>query len=546
MKKVLLVMLGAVPSLFAMPQNIQDAKKLIYYEKYKTAENSLQQLVKTEPANAEAWYWLSQACLPLNEVAELRNALSAAPAETRKAPYYQVAYGHLLLAENKKDSAAVYFQQALDETKEKDANILAAVANAHITTKAGDGQYAAQLLEKATKREKKDPYLYTLWGDAYRKQGLGSEAYKTYQQALDNDNKYAPALYRMGKIFVSQKNPEMYLDYFNKTLAADSNYTPALYELYYHYYFTDAKKAMDYFTSYMAKSDRNINNDYLYTDLLYLNKQYDAAISNAQQFSTQVKDSMPRLYKLMAYSYAGLKDTANALTCMSRYFAKEADSNMVAKDFETMATLYDATPGKEDSAIIYYAKTVDKIKDSNTLFQYYKKLADLSKNRKDYAGQANWLGKYYLQNSKAGNVDLFNWGIANIKAENYVQADTVFGLYIEKYPEQSFGYYWRARANAAQDTTMEKGLAVPWYTKLIEVLNADTTGKANKKWEVEAYGYLAAYETNVAKDYKAAIEKLHKILEIDPANKDAQSYISILEKKLASERDTGSTGGSRK
>jgi tetratricopeptide (TPR) repeat protein len=344
----------------------------------------------------------------------------------------------------------------------------------------------------------------------------------------------------MGKIFVSQKNPEMYVEYFTKALQADSNYAPALYEMYYHYYFIDAQKAMDFFKQYMTKCDDNANNHYLYTDLLYLNKQYEAAINNAQQFPEKTRDSMPRLYKLLAYCYAAQKDTATALANMSKYFAKEPDSNLVAKDFETMASLYAATPGKEDSALAYYIKTVDKIKDSNTIYSYYKKLADTYKGRKDYSGQALWLGKYYMGNSKAGNVDLFNWGIAHIKAAEYTQADTVFGRYIEKYPEQSFGYYWRARANSLQDTSMEKGLAVPWYTRLADILEKDTTGKANKKWQIEAYGYLAAYETNTEKDYKSAIEKLKKILEIDPGNKDAQQYISVLEKKVSSEKDTSS------
>ena len=119
----------------------------------------------------------------------------------------------------------------------------------------------------------------------------------------------------------------------------------------------------------------------------------------------------------------------------------------------------------------------------------------------------------------------------------------MFGLYIHKYPEQAFGYYWRARANASLDSTMEKGLAIPWYTQLINIIEKDSanaSNKTNKKWMIEGYGYLAAYETNEAKDYKTAIEHLQKILQLDPANKDAQQYLTVLEKKVASSRDTGS------
>ncbi len=119
--------------------------------------------------------------------------------------------------------------------------------------------------------------------------------HKTYAAALDKDGRYAAALYRMGKIFVSQKNPEMYLKYFNQALEADSSYAPAVYELYYHYYFTEPQKAMEYFKQYVAKSDPSKTNDVLYTDLLYLNKQYQDAISNAQQLlgRNNNADSMP-------------------------------------------------------------------------------------------------------------------------------------------------------------------------------------------------------------------------------------------------------------
>ncbi|WP_315822882.1 hypothetical protein [Paraflavitalea speifideaquila] len=93
-------------------------------------------------------------------------------------------------------------------------------------------------------------------------------------------------------------------------------------------------------------------------------------------------DSMPRLYKLMAYSYMGLKDTTQALHSMTTYFAQEDDSNFVVKDYEVMADLYSATAGKEDSALVFYQTAVTKITDSAALFNYYKKLSDLYKDKK--------------------------------------------------------------------------------------------------------------------------------------------------------------------
>ncbi len=245
----------------------------------------------------------------------------------------------------------------------------------------------------------------------------------------------------------------------------------------------------------------------------------------------------------MAYSYLGLKDSANAMTSMNRYFSKEVDTNMVAKDYEVMADLYAGVAGKQDSAIAYYLKTVEMAKDQPDKFHFYKKLSDLYKDQKDYLNQAKWLGMFFTPIIQRRPISICSTGVLPIsRQKHYDQADTVFGTYILKYPDQAFGYYWRARVNSLSDSTMEKGSAIPWYSKLISMIETDTANKTNKKWLIEAYGYVAAYQTNQIKDYKAATENLKKILAIDPGNKDAQQYIIVLEKKISADNNNSTTG----
>lgn len=535
MKTKLILIGGLLSSTVMVAQSVQDATQLIYHERYQSAKATLQKTLQADPNNAEAWYRLSQAYLPLKENQQLGDTLQLASADVKNSAWYKVAYGQLLLTRNSTDSARWYFDQAIGDGRKKDPAILLAVAHAYISEKNGDANAALLVLSQAGKKDTDDPAFNVLRGNAYRKLANGTEAYRAYQSALNADGKNAEALFQMGKIFVAQQNAATYLEYFNKAVTADPLYAPAWYELYYDAYFKDPKQALDYFRQYLSVSDYNPDNEYQHIDLVYLNKKYDSAIAMASNTLAGLPaDSMPRLHKLLAYSYLGLQDTAKALNSMTTYFAKANDSNFVVKDYEVMADLYNATPGKEDSALVFYQTAVTKITDSAALFNYYKKLSDLYKDKKDNANQAIWLGKYYTNNDKATNIDLFNWGIAHFKAEQYEQADTVFGKYVEKYPEQSFGYYWRARANSLKDSAMEKGIAISHYEKLIEVLQKDsaTASATNKKWLVEAYGYLAAYETNEEKDYDDAIGHLQKILEIDPANKDAQQYISILEKKV--------------
>ena len=195
-----------------------------------------------------------------------------------------------------------------------------------------------------------------------------------------------------------------------------------------------------------------------------------------------------------------------------------------------MARLFVADE-KPDSAMVYFSKLVAIEKDSVALYPHYKTLASFAHDLKNYTEEAKWLAKYYQGNSKATNIDLFNWGIAHYRAEQYANADSVFGIYVKDHPEQGFGYYWQARSKAMLDKEMVQGLAVPAYQKLIEVNQTDTANSNYKKWMVEAYGYIAAYNANTKKDYAQAISYFQKLLEVDPENADAKKYISLLEKR---------------
>jgi tetratricopeptide (TPR) repeat protein len=225
---------------------------------------------------------------------------------------------------------------------------------------------------------------------------------------------------------------------------------------------------------------------------------------------------------------------SKALQYMQQYFSKQTDSGFVTKDFETMGDIYDKLAGKQDSAARYYTLACSMEKDSTLRIPYYKKLCDIYKAEKNYPEQANWLGKYYQHNARATNLDLFNWGLANYMAQDYKMADSVFGMYESKYPEQSFGYYWRARSNAAIDTSMLTGIAIPHYTKFVEMTEKDTANAVNRRHLIESYGYLAAYKANTEKNYAEAIAWFEKLLSLDPGNKDAQRYIDILKKNMGS------------
>ncbi len=537
MKKVISIT-GMLFSVVAtMAQTTQDAQQLLYHERYNSAITALHTVLRANPNDEGAWLLLTHAYLENKQVKQIKDSLLQAPATLREKPLLTSAYGHILLAEKNPDSAKYYFDKALKDTKMKDPATLLEVAQAHVNVKEGDAAYAIDLLNKAIKRDEKNPALYVALGDAYRKMQDGGQAFKAYEDALEKDKNYAVANYKIGKIYTSQANAEMYLDYFNKAVAADPQYAPALYELYYHYYFKDAPKAMQYLQQYISAVDTDIKNDVLLTDMLYVSKQYDAAIEKAKQLiAVNGNNAAPRLYKLIGYSYKESGRPADALGYMEQYFKAQQDTGLIVKDFEAMADIYTAIGGKEDSVVAYYAKAANIEKDDKKKAAYYKTIGSLYKKIKDYNNEAYWLGKYYAVTANTTNVDLFNWGIAYFLGKNFNMADSIFNIYETKYPEEEFGYYWSARSAAGIDTSMEQGLAVPHYTNLIKLLSGTDTAddisldNTKKKHLVEAYGYIAAYKANTEKNYEEAIDYFEKLLALEPANADAKRYVDILKK----------------
>lgn len=529
-----------IPSV-AFSQTPEQGKEHFYYQRYESAEKAFHQVLKADAANAEAWSLLVRTYIMEGREKKATDTLLQAPESIKQDPYYDIAIGTSMLSIGDTMGAKSRFMQALEKTKNRNADVMAAIAAANIESPVGDDPFAISLLDKAIKKDKKNAALYSLMGRAFRKQHKGGDAYQSFINAINKDDAFAEAYYELGRIFLSQKNAEMYLDYFQKAIRADQAYAPAYQALYDHYLYIEPEKAREYFQQYTANADRSVQQDYSYTDLLYLTRKYDSAIVYAQRLLKEQNDAPARLYKLIGYSYLEKADTGSALGYMQQYFGREADSNFVVKDFETMGMLYSNVAGREDSTMHYYKQAAALSTDPAIKNNYYRQLAKLAGKIKDHTAEAQWLGQVYATDPRATNVTLFNWGLAAYKAADYTQADSVFALYTEKYQDQGYGYYWRARANAAIDTAMEQGLAIPHYQKLIEVIDKDTLTDSDKKWMKEAYGYLASYEANTEKDYPEAISYFEKLLEIDPENEQVQRNIDILEKNLAI-REKSETG----
>lgn len=530
----------------AAAQTLEDGKKFMYYERFKSAKEVFEKLVAAKPSDADAAYWLGQAYLGLEDVASAKKTYQTAMASNATAPMLLAGMGQIQLIEGDATGARNNFEMAVNNSKSKDIDVLHAVGRANVNTKAGDAGYGImQMMKATTLKGFKDANLWITIADGHMKNVNGGEAVLALKNALLINPNLAAAKYKEGVIYETQKNREFFLPAYEAAVAMDPAYSPAQYALYRYWYFRDVAKAEGYLNNFIAGIDPDPQNDYYKIDLKYASQKFAEAVSMSDALIAKVGVDVikPRIYRLKAYSYYKLGDMANAKTAVDEFFKKSKAEDIVPKDYELLGDIMAGTPGSEAQSYSYYEKAMEVDTSAENKASYLQKAVDFAKKQKDKKATAYWLAKQYNTKKSPNNVDLYNLGRAYFDAGSdgdfnyYRSADSVFAIYESKYPDQAFGPYWRARSNWSIDTAMTNGMANPHFEKFIQVA---TTSKDSVSFRPQikiAYKYFIGYNIFVTKDYKKAIEFCDKVIALDPEDKEAPEY----KRQLTGGKQTSST-----
>jgi tetratricopeptide (TPR) repeat protein len=542
----------------AFAQSVDQGKKFLYYQRYKSAKDVFDKILASNPNNIDAVYWEGQTLLAMKDSVAAKELYSKALQSNGNAPLLLVGMGNVELREGKTQDARQRFETAISLTKGKDINVLNAIGDANDDAHAGDATYAIEKLTQATQvKNFNNAETYLLMGDAYRKLIDGGNAVTAYNKALSIDPKMAEAKYKIGKIYETQNNREYFLPAFEEAVQMDPNYAPALYELYFYWYTHDINKAKDYFDKYLAVSDPNPSNDYDKASILWASKDYDGAINTSKAFIQKLgAQADPRYYKLIAYSYDSKGDSVNALDYMKQYFAKQKPDGFVPKDYSGLAMFESKFPTDSADVVKNYQLAIDKDTAMADKQDIIKEAIGVARAHNNKPAIAYWLGVSWSLEKNPTNTDTYNWGFAHYSAGQYKTADSIFcGIYESKFPTEFFGYYWCMKSKVAQDDSVgSQGLAVDAYIKLAEVCRTlDSTARAAgsadsikyRKYIIDSYSQLAGYYNNIKKDKETALVYLHKILEVDPANADAPRFIEILSRPARQPR-SAPAGGTRR
>jgi tetratricopeptide (TPR) repeat protein len=520
-------------------QTLEQGKQFLYYERFQSAQSTFEKVLNANPNNIEAVYWLGQTMIHRRDTRDTAGAKALYQkmlAANGNAPLLLAGMGHIELLYGNTSDSRQRFETAISLTKEKDINVLNAVAYANVDAKAGDPNYAIQKLTLATQIKRfSDPQTYVLLGDAYRRLYDGGNAVINYQKALDLNPKLAEAEMKIGIIYLTQNNREYFLPDFESAVTMDPAYAPAYEQLFLYWYLRDVNKASTYLDKYSANSDQGAEQEYMKAGMLYVSGKVAEARTRAQQLIGQYGANVnPRMYKLVAFASDSLGDYTAAREAMANFFAKADSSMYLPTDYEEYGKIY----GKlQDSvtrsmAFQYYAKaiTMDSIETDKRKFA--SEGIDLAKLLHNKQGAAMISQAVYTSIKSPTNTDLYNYGQANYSAGNYKTADSIFcGVYITRYPTEIFGYLWCARSRQAEDDSlMSQGLAVAPYEKLAQFARSSPDSVKYKNTIVGAYFYLASYYNDVKKDKSKAIYYMQQTLEVDPTNAGAKNVLDMLSK----------------
>jgi tetratricopeptide (TPR) repeat protein len=538
MKKSAIVMLLAVfLSMTALAQSVQEGINHLYAQRFQSARTSFEKLIAANPNNIEANYWLGQAYLAQKNVAGAKAVYEKAAAASNNAPLLMVGLGHVALLEGKGPEARQQFEAAIAATRGKkgnDPNILNAVGRANVdayteATKLGDLDYAIAKLTEAAQLAPNNPDIYLNLGNAYRKKrdsGSGGLAITSYTKAKSLNQSLAVAPYRAAMLYKTQVNyrqPDSWsvvLDNLNAALAADPNFAPAYEELYYYYLLgkKDFPTAETYATKYIAASDPSVENDYLKAQTDFVQNKFADAITIGKNIISQTNNTAkPRVYRLLAYSYMGVKDTATACDFASQFFTKATDDDIIGQDY----LLHAQACGKNNPDVILADVTKAVQIDSVPSRQ-----VDLLNGAIDDAKKSGqrllegYLGliRYKILGERASNAQLVNLGIPFYYGSDFKRADSLFQEYNKAFPDSIYGYLWSSKANIQIDTNMAQGLAVPAYEQMLRVAETDKTRDLYKSYGAQAAGYLAVYYNNIKADKATATTYVDRGLVIDPTN----------------------------
>lgn len=545
MKKTVSLMVTALLAVQCLMAQVADGIKFLNYEKYKSARETLKKAYDANPKDPQTIYWYGQSLIAGEAGALTKDMISAAKAVYQQGlqdvgsdAWLLVGMGHLEILEGGDiNSAKQKFEQAVTATTETrgrnkgkaNPGILNAIgrANADGGSKVGDPAYGIEKLKQAAALDLTNPDIYINMGISYLKLGgeNGGEAVKAYQEAIVRDPKSVKAKFRIGKIYQSQNNKELFEQFYNDAIATDPTYPPVYYTLYNYYADKDVPRAKEYLDKYVANADKDPKTDLFVADYLFRAGKYSESLEKAKQIEAEVGGiaNLPELNVVYAYNYDRTNDSVRAKESIEKFFATADPAAITTSQCELATKIYSRFKGSEAQAVAYIEKamTLDTLKNSK--IAYMGKAAEIYGKAGMYREQLGWLQKQLeLKGGSMGEYEYYQFTSTALNGKDYPLTIELGKKYLAAFPDKPQPYSFLKRAALASDPDTTTGAAIAVLDYLDSFYMKDQ--EKNKKAIFLNLYYRLQYYVNKSKELEKGLEVADKMLALYPTPGDENQY----------------------
>jgi len=547
-------------------QSLDDAKKAIDAEQFAQAKQMLETLVKSKPKNGENYFYLGLVYIENDHLDSAKTLFDQGLTADPKNNLNKVGQGIVELYSGNESAATAKFAEATQKLKRKQYLELYHIGRAYIDAPEPNYQKAVEYLDQAKAKNTEDPMIPLALGDAYFGLESASPAYVNYRDASLLDNTLTRAKVQLQVITRLSHAWQEAIDGLKQIAEEVPDYAPTYRELAETYhawantataiedYNTRNQEAVKFYKQYMDKTDYTVDSRIRYADFLVYVKDYEELQVQAAELA-QLEDVNPKVLRYLGYSAYQNKQFQESKDALDKLFTRMEADRIIPRDYlhlgladiklatqsnPTDEALFNEGIVQLKKAVVADSSIADDLNDVGKEIFADKKFVDASKVFEIAAStpaSRNFIyDNFYL--GYAGYYAVATKPVAQrgpAETELLHQADTAFGVVIEKAPTTQDAYLFKARIkNLLDDSEQPKGLAVPYFEKYIEVVKekGDAEVQKAKNNFIEIYNNLAAISAKNG-EYQKARDYLGETLKLDPENDYAKQTLQYLEQASA-------------
>jgi len=535
---------------------LAEGVKFLNYEKNKSALDFFKSAYDKNSSDPETIFWYGQALLAQNYngiptpeyIQKAKTLYQQALQAKGNDAWLLVGMAHIQLLEGgdaaliKNNLELAITSSKIEKGKNKGKNsqdILNAIGRiyAELPIQIGDHRYAVDKLKEVISSYDEtaiNPNLYLNLGINYLKLGgeNGGEAVSAFTKSIDRDPKNAFAYYKIGKIYQTQNNKEIFEDNYSKAVSIDPTIAPVYVSLYTYYASIDTAKARKNLDLFLQYADKDPAFDYLYADYLFQVAQYDASLAKAKVLETTVGiNNYPRIAVLLAYNYDRKGDSVQAKNYIEQYVNNSPTDKIMNTDYDLAVRVMSKFPNTQNAvaAILEKAIAADSTNKRNNL-KLYKLGYEMFEKANMYADELKWYAKYAALNGVKDEFYYFKTASIALNAKDGVTAAAAAKDYITSFPDKSRGYVFNIKAAILLDSANTQGLQLDALNLQNQFLLKDPT--KNKQALIDNYAQMLVYY-NETKGYDNAVLMCDKILELAPGDANMLKYREQFAKNAA-------------